>query len=152
VASEKLVRYWLPTTILLMITFNFHPIFHHVCILRNNRINKVPVYDIIIISNRFGTFRSIGLPAAEMAISPGLAAQLSKVPDFLLSETCYAYCQISNRHRLPKYRNTFVLEEGSSLTLVCAEATADKKVYSIDLQAGLTNHGIINGFLWYCRE
>jgi len=115
--------------------------FHGVCKSRNIiRPNKVSVYDIIIISNRFGAFRSIGLPAAEMAISPGLAAKLSTVPDFLLSETCYAYCQMSNSHRLPKYRNTFVLEEGSSLTLVCAEATADKKVYSFDFPAGLTNH------------
>uniref|UniRef100_A0A2S2P1Z9 Ig-like domain-containing protein n=1 Tax=Schizaphis graminum TaxID=13262 RepID=A0A2S2P1Z9_SCHGA len=72
--------------------------------------------------------KSIRLPAAVMAVSPGLAAKLSKLPDFLLSETCYAYCQISSKRRLPKYRNTFVLEEGSSLTLVCAEAIADKKV------------------------
>ncbi|CAH1737173.1 unnamed protein product [Aphis gossypii] len=72
--------------------------------------------------------RSIALPATVMTVSPGLAAKLSTLPDFLLAETCYAYCQVSNKRRLPKYRNTFVLEEGSSLTLVCAEATADKKV------------------------
>ncbi|CAH1737174.1 unnamed protein product [Aphis gossypii] len=74
--------------------------------------------------------RSIALPATVMTVSPGLAAKLSTLPDFLLAETCYAYCQVSNKRRLPKYRNTFVLEEGSSLTLVCAEATADKKVIS----------------------
>lgn len=135
------------TAVLLIVTFYFTiVIFHGVYKSKYNRLNKVSVYD----TTRFGAFRSIGLPAAEMAISPGLAAKLSKVPDFLLSETCYAYCQISNRRRLPKYRNTFVLEEGSSMTLVCAEATADKKVYSFDLRAGLTNHiGIILQKLHY---
>lgn len=70
-------------------------------------------------------FRSIGLPEN---VPLDLALVLSSVPDFLLAETCYAYCQASTKHRLPKYRNTFVLEEGSSLTLMCAEATADEKV------------------------
>lgn len=84
------------------------------------------------------------LPAV-VVVSPGLAAKLSTVPDFLLAETCYAYCQLSNRRRLPKYRNTFVLEEGSSLTLVCAEATADKKVYfpTIYDRASVINNNIV---------
>lgn len=97
--------------------------------------------------NQFGVFRSIALPAAVMAVSPGLAAKLSMLPDFLLSETCYAYCQVLNKRRLPKYRNTFVLEEGSSLTLVCAEATDDKKV-SIFFQFGMyfTDHKYYSRF------
>lgn len=74
-----------------------------------------------------GNFRSIGLPAN---ISSSLAKTLSTVPDFLLSETCYAYCQQSIT-RVPKYRNTFIVEESFSLVLMCAEATAYVKVCRI---------------------
>lgn len=65
-------------------------------------------------------------------VSSDLASALSSVPDFLLAETCYAYCQTSKKHQFPKYKNIFVLEEGSSLTLMCAEATVDGKVNRSD--------------------
>lgn len=86
---------------------------------------------VYIFFNEYCFCRSIGL---STIVGPATVAALSSVPDFLLAETCYAYCQMhsSNRlHRYPKYRNTFVLAEGSSLTLKCAEATVDTKVYYI---------------------